>query len=960
MVVLGAGPNFSVGQVVRQAQRTFIAEGDALVAGWAGARIVSQSDGTVVLEGGQVLRVAVRSVARDGAPCLAGALRRAAQGEVLTTQRACEVVETWTNGREGLEHALVLGRAPAGHGPLRVRLDVEGPWHHADAQGHVFAGPGAAAQVRYGNAFVVRGGARLPISVAHVEGGLELVVPEALVDAPGAFPLHLDPLVTAGPFPLDETSPREAVMSDESEAAVAWLPTVDLGLVVWVDSRRGRPELFGTRMFPDGGLADTANLLVLEGRGGQRHPALVANPAGRFTLAWEQHMSDGGTHVASCELDDQARRMNPVTDLGAGSAPSLAADPEQGLVLLGWAQEGAGPRVTQVSPGAARHHYVGVLPNAATVTRTSLSARGGNLLFGVEATAAATGLSHVYGFVPPQTAPLVQTDTGSNALLAQRLPAVLLSATGLESWMAWEQDVMSVTSVFSRQVVGSTSAAVPVSRSGRSPALTLSPGGPVLGFLDKGALAMPDSLHLEVPPPQAPYVFDVPTTARELALTNSGASGFLAAYTVGRLQLDVEVLRLGAGGSVGTPQVLSRQNIATGPGLQRDAHVAFGSTGFAVWRQGLGDVRGTRLSRNAQGLVQVTGPAVTLRVGGLLSRVEMVDVALGTGDVAFIAWRERGLTGASIQGVLRQADGSMSAPLVLSAQSASLLEGTGPVVAWDGARFVVAWTQPGYVAAQPVALDGTLGMVAGWAQAGASDLAIECEAGACALAWALPGQSIGGAFLGDSATSVEVGASQPALSHDGTRFVAAFFRDGGYETVALEAGMRVPGPRVDATGAPRGLKMARGNPPVLTWVDDETSLLWLARPGVEARATVAGDRPDLAVLGTGVDVVGVVVADHFSAVTGGVQPFALPFSWVLTVDAGGDAGTVEVDAGTDAGRSDVDAGVDAGGADGGLAPQQFVAEGCACSSTSVGWALGAVVVLMSRRSRRVRHDASRP
>ena len=182
----------------------------------------------------QPLRIALQSVGREGAaPCLAGLISREAQTNTIISQRACGIEERWTNEREGLAHAFVVKHAPEGTGGLTLRLSFEGPWHHEDARGHVFKGPGAAALLRYGNAFVVREGQRLPITVRHVDGGLELRIPRAMVDAKNAFPMIIDPLLSAE-VPLDSSLRYEPPPTSEEAPAIA-VNSQGMAMVGWVE-----------------------------------------------------------------------------------------------------------------------------------------------------------------------------------------------------------------------------------------------------------------------------------------------------------------------------------------------------------------------------------------------------------------------------------------------------------------------------------------------------------------------------------------------------------------------------------------------------------------------------------------------------------------------------------------------------------------------------------------------------
>ncbi len=117
------------------------------------------------------------------------------EGGALFIQRG-PARERLRNTAEGLEQTWHFERAPEGEGDLRVRVQTFGLRHLAtSARGHHFADP-AGRGFLYGAATGVDAhGLRTPVPVAHREGLLELVVPNAVLAA-SAYPAVLDPLLS--------------------------------------------------------------------------------------------------------------------------------------------------------------------------------------------------------------------------------------------------------------------------------------------------------------------------------------------------------------------------------------------------------------------------------------------------------------------------------------------------------------------------------------------------------------------------------------------------------------------------------------------------------------------------------------------------------------------------------------------------------------------------------------------
>ncbi len=949
-------PGLDVGSVIREARRVFITDGDDLVSATATHRVVSRPDGALVLEGRQSLRLEVRSVRRDGAPCEATAWSRTAAQHVVTTRRACDVVETWSNRAEGLEHELTLQAPPPGTGALRVRLAVEGPWHHHGAQGHVFAGPGAADALTYGNAFVLRDGQRLPITVAHVEGGLELVVPAALVDAPGAFPLHLDPLLFTAEVLLDPiAAPRDALATDEFEPAVATSPlNGGTALVVWVDTRRGtQTDLFGVRVNANGALTRTGNAPLVMDDGNQRHPALAWNGT-NFTLAWERRLPDGGALIKYGEVSGSDQFMLP-HDLEFGTAPSLAVNPEDGGVSIAWASGGTTPRV-----GAIAEPMTGLFTaalDAGIVNRTSLSmAEGGRFFLAVEA----GSQPRVFGYWSTSPTAMFQTANGS-ANPSQRAPVTLVGPAADEAWLFWEEP---------GQVTGvhfAATAPTPVLASSlmgaRSPALLMTRSGtPMLGVLS--TVLFQSKVILLSLPYSGPVMQPIGAAgADELVMTEVGGN-LLLVWTGRGLSRDVTIMSV-RGNTVSNLMFDSLPVVApSAPRLQRGARVSLlGETGLAVWRQGSDELRGNWLTRTAQGQFALGDAGVSLASVPTSTQIESVDVAVAPGPRALVVWREVGLQGATIRGVVVQkgtATTPLSAPFTIDGNIPA--PGEDPVAAFDGTNFVAAWSRgENDVQVQRFLSDGGTTTDTLTSPENVSGLDLECLRGACLAVWqgsAMVSRHVCWGSVKPSGVGVCLPgeAVQPAVTHDGFNFQLAWRAPGGFLTASLEANDQLSPAVLISTPNPSSLlgplRLAPGAPPVFTWVDSAAQV-WVARPGLHAPKVVSsGGLVDVATTGPTIEADGVLVYQRFSSSTLSEQVFGRAITSLpddAGVDGGVDAGPGPVvDAGVDAG---VDGGVDAGAGapDGGLAPLNFGSSGCGCNTVSPALAVFGLLGLLRRR-----------
>ncbi|MFO0595290.1 MAG: hypothetical protein U0228_08300 [Myxococcaceae bacterium] len=569
-----------------------------------------------VVDGQAPLRVSVTSVQREGgARCTTRELRRVTDGATLELVRGCGLREQWTELRPGVfEHELFLDAAPAGDGDLVVRLAIPSPWRQRDADGDVFAGPGAPAW-RYGAAFVV--GSREPhrLVTRRTADGLELVVPRALL-APGAFPLHIDPLVSTplAPFENPRSLGRTTVdnLNDETDPVVAWTSTGSTALALFSDDR----ALLGTdlhaKSWTAGGAPQADLLFPYPGR--QEHPAMTVTSRGRVFFGFA-----GGGVVAITSSDETAPVGNGLLELLTdGGAPSLAYDPSRGDagVFAAW---GDGKRVCwhlfAPNEGYACSPLLGD-----RVIGTVSAAAGGHTAVGVELNNGVALL--INGQVQP----------GSTTANGERSPAVTFAGDGGELWFGYVRPdpTNGAIAVLDRRDLNGQLAELTLEVPGRHELVALSEAGGEPVALLKGATDLELLFPHTSPTALRALGLRNPGTVTALSLATHDTAGFFAfAHTRGSSaqRVDVGFLELSDATAPGVTPIDPLPEFAA----QSSARVASnGSVALAVWRSGHKTLRGQWLNRVG------TGPASApfdLYQG--IGTIDGFDVALN-GPVAMV------------------------------------------------------------------------------------------------------------------------------------------------------------------------------------------------------------------------------------------------------------------------------------------------------------------------------------
>lgn len=972
--LLGAGPA-SPGDVIREVQRAFLEDGVDRVSATRTHRVISRADGTLELQGDQPLKLSLQAITR-GARCQTTMLSRLTMLGAPTTVRSlrgCDVEESWTNGPLGLEHAFTILRAPPGSGGFSLFVRVDGPWHHADDGGHVFKGPGASRSLRYGRAFVVRGAQRLPIEVVHVEGGLEVRVPAALADAPGAFPMEIDPVLTAeleldpsisfGPSPGADETPAIAV----NNAGTA--------LVVWADTRRQLgSDLFGARLTAGGTLGDPVGIPLSVASGHQLRPT-VCGDGPDFLIAWDTPI-DGGFQIHARQVSGAGVPRAEFV-VANGFAPALASAGDAGINFLAYVDPQSKAQVIPISGTTVGTPVMRPVINDEIASSPAIAASNRGWFAAWETRPAGSPLASIRGMFSGSTSPVIVPVFDNANVTSPRRPTVALatvSADSEDAFVFWDEGL-----TVGGARVSQLSQTVTYSFNGSSPALARTSAA-LNALPTLGAFVAGPRLQLRDLNDGGLSSFPVGSSPRDLVLAANPK--IVAAWTEApRTESDVygAVVSTSTGSTQGL--LLSRAANA-----QRGPRVAISDNpneGLAVWIEGTTTVVAARVREDENGL-RVGTP---FHVYESTQTIEQVDVAAMAVDPLFlVTWRHTQPSG--IMGQLADTSSTKSLPFVLSAAGVN----AGPAVTWDEGTgtFVVAWNQTAVgadVVTRTVTPAGVLSAVRTHATGPAVDVAISCLRGNCLLAWEKPTRDLAGLVIGSISASVftrPTPAGKPAVAHDGTDFFLAWHSATGLSFARVDAANGVAtnlssGIATNGSAAVTGLSMASAIPPVLAWAElapSELTTVYLQRLDFQApRETVGpGFNPSVAIgsmnaqpsgalvyqryLSTGYNAMRVFGKGFTYAPDGGYRDGGFDAGFDAGADAGSPDGGVDgggADAGSDGG-SPQDAGVDAGQRDAGVAGDggvfMFETSGCSCrSGGEASLALFLAVFLTRRRSR---------
>ena len=959
---LGAAPD--IGAAIQSIRRNFIEDGADRVSATSTHRVISHADGSLELEGSHPLRLSLESIRRErGTRCRTALISREIDSNsprTVRAQRACALEETWTNDAEGLSHAFTLKRRPPGSGGLTLFVSVQGPWHHEDRSGQIFQGPGDAALLRYGNAFVVRDAERLPISVVHVEGGLELRVPQALVDAPHAFPMIIDPLLSAEQ-PVEPVLTYASLSTQEDAPAIA-VNSQGVAMVVWADTRRRFGfDLFGATFTPTGTLANPTGIELVRLPGHQIRPSICAEDT-RFLLAWE---TDAllGPEVRLRTVTATGLRVADVM-VGPGSQPSLAST-GLGSSLLAYVDSSNQVKVLQVLPGPTLSNlFVRPISSTDREARPRIAALGRSWWAAWERTVGDAGISSIAGmgdWASVDAGVLFADFSLASSATAARRPTIALinQSGGEEVFVYWDQGGGIGSARLSRTLLtyGSLTGNTPsVVR-----AVTAQGEHATLGYFTSTNLNIMDVSDGGL------RSYPVGTGLSDLVLASATNNNIYAAWS-DRSSGGSDVFGLSTANANALNARIALSRAAT---TQLSPHVALTEgtdDGLAVWIDGTRTIRGAHANSQNNSLSFDGGLLLAARN----SSIERVDVAAaGPNDQFLVTWRQGGGT---VMAQLATTSGVVDAGIPLTAVGR-----VGPAVAWDqeNSQFVVVWGQGDTLEllSRTVKLDGTVSAVRPLVITPANDLDLACLRGQCLLVWDRGPLGNVGVFMIGGNTPLNFDkrpADHAVVAHDGTNFFVGWRSGTGMSFAQIDsdsgAATDIPGTMtVNSPGVVTGMSLASADPPVVVWSEftaAEETLVYVNRLDFQSRATdvAFGFMPAVATSSVGPGAKGLIVYERYEADLNIQSPRSFGASFEFPFDAGPpDAGGLDagsaVDAGVAAdGGSGQDAGidgVDGGGvmaADGGV--MLFDTTGCGCNSASISpLLLFAVLALRRRRTR---------
>ncbi len=327
LVIVAAAP--SLGEVMERTHWSF-QSGDG--ARWSSPGVEVTPAGVTRLSKGLELEL-VRICRRE---CLTPKLERmrGLEDGALELEHHGGVVQRLANGRSGLEQSFLLRAPLAGRGDVTLELTARGSrWVEQSADGHVFLGAGGE-RLRYGNAFVVWGDERIPVTVERTRTGLRIRVPGHVTDTVG-WPLHIDPVL--GPeLPVDPSGAADtAELAPQRSPAIAQAGSEANFFVVWEDFREGEGrQLWGVDItaLPNGKL-DIPSLgrrlsPILPLGAEHTQPAIAgysANGNTGFLLTWEMIEPAGGRRVMWRSLPlSGAAVASAAIDLATGIQPGVA------------------------------------------------------------------------------------------------------------------------------------------------------------------------------------------------------------------------------------------------------------------------------------------------------------------------------------------------------------------------------------------------------------------------------------------------------------------------------------------------------------------------------------------------------------------------------------------------------------------------------------------------------------
>ena len=646
---------------------------------------------------------------RRGGPALAGtpgAWR--ADANVARRDVGVGIIEQVTARAGEVEWDVVLASPPAGAGDLRVEAELRGL--HAAAQREAGGNaPGWRFELAGGQAVrmdeaVVKDarGVELHRALPSVDGTrLSLLVPASVL-ASAAYPLTIDPTVSAG-HPVSDpvygpASGHQFFTSVASDGTNF--------LVVWSDSRSEHDpdvfgDIYGARVSPAGVVLDPSGIAIARVPGGQADPA-VAFDGTNFLVVWTDDFWVGDADVVGARVSRAGSVLDGVgIRIGTGSRPqrepAVAFDGTNFFVV--WSADGDvfGTRVSRAgsvldAPGIP----LSTAPNGQGSPAVAFD--GTNLLvvwsdgrldsFEFDIFGARVRTSSFGGGRPvvldPDGIPI------ATAPKAQRSPAVAFDGTNF--LVVWGDSRTGERSdIFGTRVTRAGSvldaAGIAIATSGSEPAVAFDGNNFLVAWAGNGATGARVTRAGSVLDPTGIFI-----GANEGGFGGSGlavafnGTDYLVVWTqpqAGFLSyFDVAGARVMRSGSVLDPTGIA---VATSANDQTMPAVAFDGTNFlVVWADGqsgdLGsDIFGARVTPSGS-LLDGTGIPIATRPGSQSHPAVAFD-----GTNYLVVWSDGDIFGARVT-----TSGSVLDTTSLPIATATELEFV-PAVAFNGADYLVVW-----------------------------------------------------------------------------------------------------------------------------------------------------------------------------------------------------------------------------------------------------------------------------
>ncbi|HTN52066.1 MAG TPA: hypothetical protein VML50_06655, partial [Anaeromyxobacter sp.] len=779
-----------LGAVVRRVRRSFRPSGAALVSEGRTWRARLDGGALSVVPGGGTAGLVLGSatIGRVGSdPGPSGLPRRERDGAIAIERGTA--TERLLPADGGLEQSWTFRAPPPGKGELRVRIAASGlAYAGSSGSGLHFADRRTGLGVRFGHAtFVDAAGVRTPVEARWRQGEIVLAVPAAAVDG-AAYPAVLDPLLSP------ESGVDVPLLGGAPDAQRT--PAVAFDgirfLVAWVDRRSGEAgEIWAARVTADGTLLDPAGIPVATGDG-DRPVLAAAAGGGAFLVAWQELPSEFQPRpfrAARLSGDGTLLDAAPVA-LGADGdrLGALAATFDGTEFRIAWSSSAT---FDPIRLSTVRLPVTGPPPGPAMVVRT--------------------GQAPVYDYLPA--------------------PPPAIACAGETCAVAWAPSGVLQ--------------AVPVSRSGVLPGLTVATAGadaPALSFDGAGYLLVWQDDRLGTGRPDVSAVRLDPTGALvgggTFPLATGGARFTPAVAFDGAHHVVVWEERDAAGSDVlgtrvapdGTIADAIFLPVAAGPGAQLAPAVAAGPGGALVAFEDTGadlsgDVAAARVGPD--GMVLDPTPFLVSRSANR----ELRPAVAFDGTAWLVVWedsRASGTRDADVYGARVAADGTVLDPAGFAISDTVAFEGH-PAVAGCAGGWRVAWEdhrhgQPDVFAARVdpggAVLDPAgIPVATGGSPKGPP--AVACAGDLALVAWAEPGNGqwvpgrlaaarllAGGKVLDPDglALSARTSGEPPAVAAGGDGFAVAWSflapSGNGDLVTAFVPAQGAPGEAVLVCGAP--------------------------------------------------------------------------------------------------------------------------------------------------------------